>query len=335
MPTTSIADIVFNCPHCRGPIMVERVHIGEFSECPHCFESIQVPELSAVNKDRFVEPPGLRRILQEVRDREWEHMRRKLRNSRAQIVQLEKDLAESKQAAATAVATAVDQEVREAKELQDYVTQNHSLQQQLAEMGEKFVLANQAFMSGRKQHDQALEKLRRDLEAAQKEVQLLQKKNETPKVTAKEVESLRQQVAGAAEEIASLKASLEAAKTESAELQTKLTLAESKAEMAQNAAAESAAVLSTEDGLRAGQPAAENENDAQASSSLGEVERLKKSRAAVVEARDRACAELEVVKKALAVRDHEDEVIESAITGLESGIKEVMWALAARRERKG
>src|ERR1041385_8834147 len=66
MPTTSVADIVFNCPRCRGPIMVEKGHIGESSECPHCFEAIVVPAAAAVNKDRFVEPPGLRRILQEV-----------------------------------------------------------------------------------------------------------------------------------------------------------------------------------------------------------------------------------------------------------------------------
>src|SRR5215216_4597311 len=78
-----LADIAFECPHCKGPLMAEASYEGMLFECPHCYAQLQVPGGEAVNKDRFIEPAGLRRLLEQVRDKEWEALRRKQSAGRA------------------------------------------------------------------------------------------------------------------------------------------------------------------------------------------------------------------------------------------------------------
>ena len=45
-----------------------------------------------IDKNRFEEPLGLRRILLEIKNVEWEKMRRKLHDARARIAELERAL---------------------------------------------------------------------------------------------------------------------------------------------------------------------------------------------------------------------------------------------------
>jgi DNA repair protein SbcC/Rad50 len=332
----ALADIVFECPRCRGPIMVERTHVGQSSECPHCFDPIEVPEVASINKDKFVEPSGLRRILNEVRDREWERMRRKLRAAKAQIGQLEQQLEDAKIAAADAEITA--EPAREESE---------SLRRQLAEMNEKFALANQAFTAGRKQHEFALEKLRRDLELAREEVQTLQKKQDSPvhalRAANDELDKQRQTASVTSEEIVALRADLEWARGEARELRQQLAKvqAESEAEKAKVFLMEAAAVGSSApgengasgeeaDSTDSSEPAA-GATDAELRAQLAELQQRCASIQAV---RDRAQAEVAALNERIAARDQEENSLESALTELESGIKEVVWAISARRERK-
>lgn len=89
----ALPDISFDCDHCDGPLMAEVAHEGLSAECPHCYRGILVPSGRAVNKETFIEPSGLRRILLEIRNREWESMRRRLRNAEQRTAQLEAELA--------------------------------------------------------------------------------------------------------------------------------------------------------------------------------------------------------------------------------------------------
>lgn len=84
-----LADISFECPNCAGPLIAEASYAGRTSECPHCYGAFEVPEAAAINKNVFQEPIGLRRILQEVHDQEWEKMRRELKALRARNAELE------------------------------------------------------------------------------------------------------------------------------------------------------------------------------------------------------------------------------------------------------
>ncbi len=312
--------------------MVESRFVGHSSECPHCFEAIEIPHESVVNKEKFVEPPGLRRMLREVRDREWEHMRRKLRNFRARIEQLEKHLETAKTAAATAQETA-GPAAAEAEELR----------KQLGEMGEKFVLANQAFTAGRKQHDMALEKLRRDLELSRDEVQVLQKKLDTPSQALRIAQEELAKQKHLAEEAVTLKAELEWAKGELTDVRQQLAIsqAEVEAEKAKVFLMEAAAVgeakeaPKTEANSEKGADTEGGKSSKKADTELkAQLADLQKQNAALRAARDRVHDDLEQMKKTLAARDHEDGALENALTGLETGIKEVVWTLSARRERK-
>jgi chromosome segregation ATPase len=71
-----------------------------------------------------------------------------------------------------------------------------SLKKQLAELNNRILVANQAFSAGRKQHDAALDKLRRDLETARTEAQRFQREKaeveEQLRVTAAELDRQRQ-----------------------------------------------------------------------------------------------------------------------------------------------
>jgi chromosome segregation ATPase len=223
------------------------------------------------------------------------------------------------------------------------------LRKQLAEMGEKFVLANQAFTAGRKQHDLALEKLRRDLELSREEVQVLQKKLDAQAQRAAHEEQGRQrhQEVVATEETLTLKAELEWAKGELSEVRQQLAAAQAEveAEKAKVFLMEAAAVGVAKDAQDAesdsknrAKPAAESTEEKGSDTSqtelMAQLTDLQKQNTALRAARDRVHDDLAQMKKKLAARDHEDGTLESALTELESGIKEVVWAISARRERQ-
>jgi len=72
--------------------MAELSHVGLTCDCPHCYAQFQVPDVSTVDKEKFVEPQGLRRVLKQVRDQEWEMLRRKLRAAKEHSAELEAEL---------------------------------------------------------------------------------------------------------------------------------------------------------------------------------------------------------------------------------------------------
>ena len=166
----AIADISFDCPHCKGPLMAETAHVGLNCDCPHCFAPLEVPSGDAVNKDRFVEPPGLRRLLKEVKDREWEILRRKAKASIARIAELESELHRAH--------TVIAEKAAAAKPLDDKAREAEALQREVSDLSDKFHQANLAFMASRKQQDTVIEHLRRELENARGESQGFKKKNE-------------------------------------------------------------------------------------------------------------------------------------------------------------
>jgi chromosome segregation ATPase len=303
--------------------------VGESSECPHCFDPIEVPHADTINKDKFVEPPGLRRILNQVRDREWEHMRRKLRAAKAQINQLEAQLDEAKASLAVA-----ETSVAPAAEEAD------SLRRQLGDVTEKFSLANQAFTAGRKQHDSALEKLRRDLELSREEVQVLQKRHDALRASNEDLEDQLKIGSAVGQEMDRLKADLEWARGEVTDLRQQLAKAqaEHEAEKAKVFLMEAAAVgaaAATSKPAEAGptepSQAPGNAAEAELRSQLAELQKRCNSIQAV---RDKAQADLAEARAQLAAREQEEGGLETALTELESDIKEVVWAISSRRERK-
>src|SRR3954453_17649399 len=87
-------EIFFACPLCSQPLVARLAEAGHEADCPHCFQQIRLPSSSVqvIDKNRFEEPLGLRRILLEIRNVEWEKMRRKLHEARARIAELERQL---------------------------------------------------------------------------------------------------------------------------------------------------------------------------------------------------------------------------------------------------
>ncbi len=160
MPAPS--DIAFECPACDGPLIADAAHAGLTLDCPHCFQPLVVPKGHAVSKGSYVEPLGLRRILEQVRDHEWEAMRRKLRVALAQASEMEGLLRRSESALAEAQADAASTE---------------RLHGQLTELNERFAQANAMFEAARKQHERAAAELQHDLDASRAEASRLRHEN--------------------------------------------------------------------------------------------------------------------------------------------------------------
>jgi chromosome segregation ATPase len=156
----AVADIAFNCPRCRGPLVAEASFAGLASDCPHCFQPIEVPRRPPLNKDLYDEPDGLRRVLREVRDREWETMRRKLHAIRNRAAELEGALRAAELSGATAAGSRAAEEIE-------------SLRRQLAEAKDRLAQANVAFAAGRRQHAASVEQLERELAAERERTEAL------------------------------------------------------------------------------------------------------------------------------------------------------------------
>jgi len=168
--TTAIGDIVFHCTECHEAIIAECSRIGDATECPHCRAPLQIPDDAPVNKETFREPPGLRRAFDDLRDRDRLALRRKLDDAVAHSLEMQSQLHRSEAEVARL----------SGKPIRPNVISNEvqALKKQLGELNNRILVANQAFCAGRKQHDAALDRLRRDLETARTEIQRLQREKE-------------------------------------------------------------------------------------------------------------------------------------------------------------
>jgi DNA repair exonuclease SbcCD ATPase subunit len=158
----ALNDIAFECPQCEGPLIAEAAHAGIATDCPHCYESIEVPEGHRVNKGSYVEPLGLRRILEQVRDHEWEAHRRKLRVALAHVSELEGKLRQAESALA------------EQQEGSSSVPPIHA---QLAELQQRHAQVTTLFESTRQQHTATVVELQRQLSASRAEAEQLRREN--------------------------------------------------------------------------------------------------------------------------------------------------------------
>jgi chromosome segregation ATPase len=220
-----VFDITFECPQCKGPLIVERDHIGHVLECPHCLEGITVPRGKIVNKDRFQEPPGLRRLLGEIRDREWEELRRKHQVAKGRVVQLETELASAWQSLEEKTQALATWEQATAAPSQDSI----NLRKQVSELAAKFAQANQTFLAGQKQQQSQLEQLRQELVSSQEECQALRKKYDSAAqalhLVAGEVDKARKEITeteNLRKELSELRKAKEEAKSEIEKLRAEL-----------------------------------------------------------------------------------------------------------------
>jgi DNA repair exonuclease SbcCD ATPase subunit len=197
----SLAEIVFNCTLCNGPLIAWETDAGRTTDCPHCLKPIAIPsnDVEIVNKDTFCEPMGLRRILQEVRDNEWENIRRKLQQSKARVASLEKELRESHEKQALAAAVALGGGDAGAQLLAD-------MRRELAEMGARAEETTRAIAATKQQHEVALDRLREALETVRAELAPLREENagmlRLLEIARVELEAERKAAAAAREELA-------------------------------------------------------------------------------------------------------------------------------------
>jgi DNA repair exonuclease SbcCD ATPase subunit len=168
----SLAEIVFNCTLCNGPLIAWETDAGRTTDCPHCLKPLTIPtnDVEIVNKDTFCEPMGLRRILQEVRDSEWENIRRKLQESKARVAGLEAELRAAHEKQALAAAVALGGGDAGAQLLTD-------MRRELAEMAARADETKRAVAATRQQHEVALDRLREALETLRAEVGPLREEN--------------------------------------------------------------------------------------------------------------------------------------------------------------
>jgi DNA repair exonuclease SbcCD ATPase subunit len=168
----SLAEIVFNCTLCNGPLIAWETDAGRTTDCPHCLKPLTIPtkDVEIVNKDTFCEPMGLRRILQEVRDSEWENIRRKLQESKARVAALEAELRQAHEKQALAAAVALGGGDAGAQLLA-------GLRRELAEMAARAEETARAIAATKQQHEVALDRLRDALETVRAEVGPLRAEN--------------------------------------------------------------------------------------------------------------------------------------------------------------
>lgn len=168
----SLAEIVFNCTLCKGPLIAWESDAGRTTDCPHCLKPLTIPsnDVEVVNKDTFCEPMGLRRILQEVRDSEWENIRRKLQESKGRVAALEAELRQVRETEALRAAVALGGGDAGAELLAQ-------TRRELAEMAARAEETARAMAASKQQHEVALDRLREALETVRAEVGPLREEN--------------------------------------------------------------------------------------------------------------------------------------------------------------
>lgn len=293
--------------------MAEVAHIGITCDCPHCYAQFKVPEASTVNKEKFVEPKGLRRVLKQVRDQEWEMLRRNLRAAKAHGVELEAELHH--------VQTALAERVAASKPDEEKAAEIEGLRKQLTEVGEQFAQANQAFISGRKQQDTVIEHLRRELEAARLETGAIKKKNEE---LARLMQSAREEIVKARDEKSGdLIQEVERLREELTETRNKLEAEQAKVVVMEAAGISADLPLHGEVGNGGGDPRVQELQD--------QVAELRKSNNSLRAARDKVHAELVQLKEQSATGEDGNHELQMALGHLEEGMNEVLELITARR----
>lgn len=296
--------------------MAEASHVGMTCECPHCYAQLEIPSGDIVNKDKFVEPRGLRRVLKQVQDQEWEMLRRKLRAAKAHSAELEAELHRAQAALAERAAAPkpTDEKVREVE----------TLRKQLAEMSDKLVHANQAFIAGQKQQEAVAESLRNELGAVREELEASRAKNaellRTLKVAAEATAKLQEKMRDATG-TSQTAAELERVRKELAETQSKLEV-----EQAKVLVMEAAGVSADMPG-----PVDNSKNDELVEELQMQIEELRKSNDSLRAARDKAHAQVVELQKKTESRPAENQQFEAALGNLESGLNEVLALIAARK----
>ncbi len=162
----NIADIAFQCPLCSGPLITEVAHAGQRFDCPHCYHEIEVPAGETINKNQFQEPQGLRRLLREVRDREWENMRRELRTAKARNAELEAELGGLRRAPGSEPASDTGRSDSQSEELSALQTQVAEVTDALAASREKHGITLDALRSERERSRAEAEDCRAAIQAA-------------------------------------------------------------------------------------------------------------------------------------------------------------------------
>lgn len=168
----SLAEIVFNCTLCNGPLIAWESDAGRTTDCPHCLKPLTIPSknLEVVNKDTYCEPMGLRRILKEVRDTEWEIIRRKLQQSKGRVAALETELRQAKEKQALAATVAAGGHDGGAQLIEQ-------MRRELAEMAGRAEETARSIAATKQQHEVALDRLREALETLRAEVGPLREEN--------------------------------------------------------------------------------------------------------------------------------------------------------------
>ncbi len=168
----SLAEIVFNCTLCKGPLIAWETDAGRTTDCPHCLKPLTIPakDVEIVNKDTFCEPMGLRRILQEVRDTEWENIRRKLQESKGRVAALEAELREAREKQSLAAAVALGGGDAGAQLLTE-------MRRERAELAARAEETTRTIAATKQQHEVALDRMREALETVRAEVGPLREEN--------------------------------------------------------------------------------------------------------------------------------------------------------------
>jgi chromosome segregation ATPase len=296
--------------------MAEEAHVGINCDCPHCFAQLEVPSGDAVNKDRFVEPMGLRRLLKDVRDKEWEILRRKLKASHARTAELEAELHRAH--------TVIAEKTSAPKPSEDKAGEIESLQRELAELSEKFSQANIAFMASRKQQDTVIEHLSRELESSRGECQSFKKKNED---LARQLQNTTQMfeaaklAASVAEDLPRLQQELTDANDALAEVQRKL-----EAEQAKVILMEAASMT-----VNVAEGADPDDHSQLLKELQTQIADLRKENKSLRGARDRATAEVTKLKKQIDDEEEQDLTLQTALAELEGGLRTMRTAVETRR----
>jgi chromosome segregation ATPase len=299
--------------------MAETAHVGLNCDCPHCFAQLEVPSGDEVNKDRFVEPPGLRRLLKEVKDREWEILRRKLKASVARTAELESELHRAH--------TVIAEKAVAAKPSDDKAKEAEALQRQVSDLSDKFHQANLAFMASRKQQDTVIEHLRRELENARGESQGFKKKNED---LARQLQNAMQMfeatrlAASIAEDVPKLQGEVIAAQEALAECQRKL-----EAEQAKVILMEAAAMT-----IEPPEAPKKGKNDELLKELQIQISELRKENRSLRGARDRANAEAAELRKQAEATQEKEAANETALGDLEGSLEGVLMLVSSRRKPK-
>jgi chromosome segregation ATPase len=155
-----------------------------------------------VNKDVFCEPMGLRRILQDVRDAEWEAIRRKLQESRSRVAGLEREIKALREKEALPISLGVGDS--------DAQKVMANLREEVAALTAREAEAARTFAASKQQQEVAFDRLREAMETLRAELVPLRAENAEIHgqlaAARKQIEAEQRALASAKAEVATIKA---------------------------------------------------------------------------------------------------------------------------------